>query len=74
MGADSVIEIFEAQRGKSHAKLVRTVRNDLIVTPNNLVATGPRSFYVSNDHRRKVHWVSHSSHLASPSRSGRKES
>ncbi|GAA5888501.1 hypothetical protein JCM16303_002192 [Sporobolomyces ruberrimus] len=57
LGADSVIEIFEAQRGKSHAKLVRTVRNDLIVTPNNLVATGPRSFYVSNDHRRKVHWT-----------------
>ncbi|GAA5961203.1 hypothetical protein JCM3765_001263 [Sporobolomyces pararoseus] len=56
-GADSVIEIFEAKRGKSHARWIKTVRSELVVTPNNLVATGPRSFFVSNDHRRKVHWT-----------------
>ncbi|GAA5846313.1 hypothetical protein JCM3766R1_002205 [Sporobolomyces carnicolor] len=56
-GADSVVEIFEAKRGKSHATWIGTVEGELIVTPNNLVATGPRSFFVSNDHKRKAHWT-----------------
>lgn len=56
-GATSVIEIFETRIGSSELQWVRTVEHPLIRTPNNLVAMGPRSFYVSNDHRRKIHWV-----------------
>ncbi|GAA6025294.1 hypothetical protein JCM8202_002680 [Rhodotorula sphaerocarpa] len=59
-GADSVVEIFETRPGSSSshvAKWVATARHEAIRTPNNIVATGPRSFYVSNDHHRKVHWT-----------------
>ncbi|GAA5942201.1 uncharacterized protein JCM15063_002041 [Sporobolomyces koalae] len=56
-GADSVVELFETRRGTSKARWIRTVQHALVVTPNNLVATGPRSFYVSNDHRHKTHWT-----------------
>ncbi|GAA5970468.1 hypothetical protein JCM21900_003138 [Sporobolomyces salmonicolor] len=56
-GASSVIEIFETRVGAYHAEHVKTVEHKLVVTPNNLVATGPRSFFVSNDHARKVHWT-----------------
>ncbi|GJN90937.1 hypothetical protein Rhopal_003951-T1 [Rhodotorula paludigena] len=55
-GADSVIEIFETTVGSHEARHVKTVKHDLIRTPNNMVATGPRTFYASNDHRYKVHW------------------
>lgn len=56
-GADSVVEIFETRLGGDTLNWVQTVRHELVRTPNNLVATGPREFYVSNDHRRKSHWV-----------------
>ncbi|GAA5864182.1 hypothetical protein JCM3774_001248 [Rhodotorula dairenensis] len=56
LGADSVVEIFETRVGSNHARWVATGRHELVRTPNNPVATGPRSFYVTNDHRRKVHW------------------
>lgn len=55
-GADSVIEIFETTVGSHEARHVKTVKHDLIRTPNNMVATGPRTFYASNDHRYKVRW------------------
>ncbi|KWU42021.1 calcium-dependent phosphotriesterase [Rhodotorula sp. JG-1b] len=57
-GADSVVEIFETRVGSDEAQWVATAQHDLVRTPNNPVATGPRSFYVTNDHARKVHWAS----------------
>ena len=58
LGANSVFEIFETRLGSPDLKWVKTVEHPLIRTPNNLVAMGPRQFYFTNDHRRKVHWVS----------------
>lgn len=77
LGANSVIEIFETTGNDYELKHVKTVSHPLIRTPNNLVATGPRTFFVTNDHRHKVHWVStrifgtfalvvHGSRLTSP--------
>ncbi|GAA6055326.1 hypothetical protein JCM3770_005286 [Rhodotorula araucariae] len=57
IGADSVVELFETVLGSDTARYVGTVRDDLVRTPNSVVATGTRSFYVSNDHARKVHWT-----------------
>ncbi|GAA5947948.1 hypothetical protein JCM3765_007041 [Sporobolomyces pararoseus] len=57
LGANSVIEIFETTSNPYELKHVKTVSHPLIRTPNNLVATGPRTFYASNDHRHKVHWT-----------------
>jgi len=57
VGAASVVELFETVLGSSSARYVGTVSHELVRTPNSPVATGPRSFYVSNDHRRKVHWT-----------------
>jgi len=54
VGADSTVEIFETRLGSKNWKHVQTVRHELILTPNNLLATGPRSFYVSNDHFSKT--------------------
>ncbi|GJN90939.1 hypothetical protein Rhopal_003953-T1 [Rhodotorula paludigena] len=56
-GADSVVELFETRLGSDEARYVGTVRHERVLTPNSVVATGPRSFYVSNDHARKVHWT-----------------
>lgn len=36
---------------------VQTIKHELVRTPNNLVAVDKNKFYVSNDHRRKSHWV-----------------
>jgi hypothetical protein len=55
--ADSVIEVFDTTIGSDQATHRRTIQHDLIVTPNNLVALNQDSFYVTNDHRRKKHWV-----------------
>lgn len=55
-GADSVVEIFETLVGTDEASYVKTVKDPLVRTPNNIAATGPRTFYVSNDHRYKQHW------------------
>lgn len=54
VGADSTVEIFETRLGSKTWKHVQTVRHDLLLTPNNLVSTGPRSFYASNDHFHKT--------------------
>lgn len=48
--ARSQIEIFQHTIGTSKAKYLRTVRDPLIRTPNDLYATSPSSFYVTNDH------------------------
>lgn len=67
VGADSTVEIFETRVGSDTWKHVKTVRHPLLRTPNNLVATGPRSFYATNDHIDKTAWVGrlHSQHDAS---------
>lgn len=57
VGANSVIEIFETRMGSKELQYVMTVDHPLVRTPNNIVAMGERSFYFTNDHRRKVHWV-----------------
>ncbi|KDE03691.1 hypothetical protein MVLG_05822 [Microbotryum lychnidis-dioicae p1A1 Lamole] len=56
LGADSVIEVFETRTGSNQLKWLKTIRHPLIRTPNNIVATSETSFYVTNDHRHKVHW------------------
>lgn len=61
VGASSVVEIFETRIGSKELKWVKTVEHPLMRTPNNLVVMGERSFYFSNDHRRKAHWVCSSS-------------
>lgn len=44
------IEVFKHVLGSDEADFVRTVMHPLIITPNDLLATSPTSFYVSNDH------------------------
>ncbi|GAA6021895.1 hypothetical protein JCM11491_004784 [Sporobolomyces phaffii] len=58
----AVVEVFEATRRKSHATSVRTVRHDLVASPAALVATGPASFFVTNDRasrttRHRFEWL-----------------
>lgn len=45
---DHVIELFDYRQGKLHHQ--RTIRDDLLLSPNDLLAVGPESFYVTNDH------------------------
>ncbi|KAG0258005.1 hypothetical protein BGZ95_005083, partial [Linnemannia exigua] len=55
----SVVEVFEYTRGNGEqdslgsARYVETIESELIKTPNDLLATGKRSFYVTNDHYYK---------------------
>ncbi|KAF9343293.1 Serum paraoxonase/arylesterase 2 [Mortierella sp. AD094] len=46
----SVIEVLEYTIGDKAVQYKETIKHDLITTPNDIVALGPRSFYVSNDH------------------------
>ncbi|GAA5935773.1 hypothetical protein JCM3775_007325 [Rhodotorula graminis] len=55
-GADSVVEIFDTEVGSDSARYVKTIQHPLVRTPNSIAAVTDRSFYVSNDHRHKVHW------------------
>lgn len=48
--AASRVEIFHHVLGSDTATHIRTVQHELIRTPNDLLATGPTSFYVTNDH------------------------
>ncbi|KAG0299519.1 Serum paraoxonase/lactonase 3 [Dissophora globulifera] len=47
----SVVEVLEYKLGDKFVYHKETIKHDLIQTPNDVVALGPRSFYVSNDHR-----------------------
>jgi len=59
VGADSVVEIFKTRIGGSVLDHVRTVRNERVVTPNDLVGRPDgKGFWVSNDHSTKVGLVS----------------
>ncbi|GAA5820789.1 hypothetical protein JCM11251_003160 [Rhodosporidiobolus azoricus] len=57
VGADSVVEIFETRLGEKEARWVKTVRHEKVKTQNSIAAVGERAFYVTNDHRDKVHWT-----------------
>ncbi|KAG0350477.1 hypothetical protein BG005_010009 [Podila minutissima] len=46
----SVVEVLEYKVGDDFITHKETVKHELILTPNDIVALGPRSFYVSNDH------------------------
>ncbi|OAQ32197.1 calcium-dependent phosphotriesterase [Linnemannia elongata AG-77] len=49
----SVIEVLEYTIGDKVVQYKETIRHELIHTPNDILATGPRSFYVTNDHKYK---------------------
>lgn len=55
--ADSVIEVFDTVIGNDRATHRRTIQHHLLVTPNNLVGLDHSSFYATNDHRTRKHWV-----------------
>lgn len=48
--ADSVVEVFHHEIGKKTARHIRTVKHELIETPNDVLALSPTSFLVTNDH------------------------
>ncbi|MCJ1282967.1 hypothetical protein MMC26_002294 [Xylographa opegraphella] len=48
--ARSQIEIFRHTIGTLTATHLRSVRDPLIRTPNDIYATGPSTFYITNDH------------------------
>ena len=55
VGADSVVEIFKTRIGSDVLEHVKTVRDKLVVTPNDLVGRPDgKGFWVSNDHSVKV--------------------
>ncbi|KAF9970668.1 hypothetical protein BGZ73_006577 [Actinomortierella ambigua] len=47
----SVVEVIDYYVGETTMKYVQTVQHELIITPNDIVAVGARSFYISNDHK-----------------------
>ena len=49
----SVVEVLEYTIGDKTVQYKETIQHELIHTPNDILATGPRSFYVSNDHKYK---------------------
>ncbi|KAF9148341.1 hypothetical protein BG015_009924, partial [Linnemannia schmuckeri] len=63
----SVVEVFEYTRHKDEkesgslgvVRYVETIASDLIRTPNDVVAIGRRSFYVTNDHYYKQGFMRH---------------
>lgn len=46
----SQIEVFQHVLGSQTAEHVRSINDPLIKTPNDILATSPTSFYVTNDH------------------------
>lgn len=54
----SVIEVLEYTIG-GKVQYKETIKHELIRTPNDIVALGPRSFYVSNDHRHPTGAMRH---------------
>ncbi|KDR75056.1 hypothetical protein GALMADRAFT_248922 [Galerina marginata CBS 339.88] len=55
VGADSVIEIFKTTLGGKAMTHIKTVRNPVINTPNDVVGSADgKSFYFTNDHGEKL--------------------
>ncbi|CAH7688769.1 hypothetical protein PPACK8108_LOCUS23781 [Phakopsora pachyrhizi] len=57
VGAQSVVEVFDTVLGDTQATHRRTIESEFILTPNNIVGMSESSFYVTNDHQKKVHWL-----------------
>jgi len=53
-GADHTVEIFDVRERKLAHR--QTIRGDLLRSPNDVLAVGPRQFYVTNDHRHPAGW------------------
>jgi arylesterase / paraoxonase len=67
VGADSVVEIFKTRIGSDVLEHVRTVRDEHVVTPNDLVGRSDgKGFWVSNDRAMKVGLVSTSGYCWCP--------
>ncbi|GKZ80952.1 hypothetical protein AnigIFM56816_005462 [Aspergillus niger] len=49
--ARSQVELFHHVLHSGTVRHVRSIRHPLIITPNDIYAESPRSFYVTNDHR-----------------------
>ena len=56
VGANSTVEVFDVDRGRSEMVHVKTFSSGVIETPNNLVLTGDGEFFVTNDHSAKGIW------------------
>ncbi|KAJ5219824.1 hypothetical protein N7468_009028 [Penicillium chermesinum] len=48
--ARSQIELFHHVLGSNSVKHIRSIRHELITTPNDVYAISPSEFYVTNDH------------------------
>ncbi|KAH6914437.1 serum paraoxonase/arylesterase [Coprinopsis sp. MPI-PUGE-AT-0042] len=55
VGADSVVEVFKTYLESPTLEYVRTVEDERIITPNDLIGSADgKSFYVTNDRGAKV--------------------
>ncbi|PPQ95320.1 hypothetical protein CVT26_008165 [Gymnopilus dilepis] len=55
VGADSVIEIFKTKLGSKAMTHIKTVKDPVILTPNDIVGSPDgKTFYFTNDHDSKV--------------------
>ncbi|KAJ7287636.1 hypothetical protein C8J57DRAFT_1446322 [Mycena rebaudengoi] len=55
IGADSTVEIFKTVLGTTQLTHLRTVRDPVIITPNDIVGSADgKSFYFTNDHGAKT--------------------
>ncbi|KAH7116349.1 serum paraoxonase/arylesterase family protein [Dactylonectria macrodidyma] len=48
--SDPRVEIFYHVLGSSSAQHIRSIKHPLVKTPNDIVADGPTSYFVTNDH------------------------
>jgi hypothetical protein len=59
-GADSTIEIFKTTVGSTALTHLRTLRDPVILTPNDIVGSPDgESFFFTNDHATKTSFVRH---------------
>ncbi|KAL5606457.1 hypothetical protein BROUX41_002868 [Berkeleyomyces rouxiae] len=48
--AQSVVELFHHKLWSTSVRHIRTIQHPLIATPNDVFASSPKSFFVTNDH------------------------
>lgn len=54
IGANSTIDIFEYEKGKSVMRHLRTVWSPAVYSPNRVAILGNGAFVLTNDHSAKV--------------------
>jgi len=59
---ESTIEIFRWE--KKRFVYEETLRDPLLITPNDILALGPRTFYLSHDHGSRSHFAQSLEHYA----------